>query len=180
MIEHIIITSLSGAVSASHNPNTEQKVWITAVDPADKSKVLNMKRRFGTAGIKHFPQFFEDIEDHSPDRSHLTEAMIEERGPQMQHINSIISFIEPFVASKQNYKLGINCYAGLCRSTAIGIVVWVLQGKTPEEALELILKARPVAWPNQRVLRLASVRLEKDLTTAVADWKASQLGKLIV
>ena len=72
------------------------------------------------------------------------------------------------------YDLGINCFAGVSRSTAIGIIAWFMQGKTPKEALEQILKVRYQAWPNLRILRFASDRLGQDLVQPVKIWKMQE------
>lgn len=73
--------------------------------------------------------------------------------------------------SDKVFNLGVNCFAGVSRSTAIGIIAWVLQGKTPQEALDEIIKVRYQAWPNLRMLRFASERLGQDLVTPVKEWK---------
>jgi hypothetical protein len=57
------------------------------------------------------------------------------------------------------------------RSTAIGIIAWVMQGKTPQEALDEIIKVRHQAWPNLRILRFASERLRMELAQPVKEWK---------
>ena len=88
-----------------------------------------------------------------------------------QDINSIISFLQPIVDSDKVYNLGVNCYAGVSRSTAIGIIAWVIQGKSPQEALDEIIKVRSMAWPNLRILKFASERLKIDLATPVKEWK---------
>jgi predicted protein tyrosine phosphatase len=77
------------------------------------------------------------------------------------------------VESDKVYNLGVNCFAGVSRSTAIGIIAWVMQGKSPQEALDEIIKVRYQAWPNLRILRFASDRLGIDLVQPVKEWKNS-------
>jgi hypothetical protein len=49
-----------------------------------------------------------------------------------------------------------------------------MQGKSPQEALDEIIKVRYQAWPNLRILRFASQRLGKDLVQPVKTWKTQE------
>lgn len=177
MIESIIITSFAEARHKPYKEDLKQDIWITAIDPEDEVKVKKMKTRFDQKRVKHFYQFFRDWSDE--DQEPFIQQRLEEQGPQEQHINNIISFLEPFVADDEPRHLGINCMVGISRSTAIGIIAWVMQGKTPKEALDEILKVRREAWPNLRMLRLASARLNKDLFNPVLEWKQQNGGIFI-
>jgi predicted protein tyrosine phosphatase len=168
MIDSIIITDLSTAVSDSFK-DIKENVWISAVDEADQKKIRMMKRNFFKRHVPHFVQYFYDWSDEDDDV--YIQRHLEELGPREQHVNNIISFLQTIVESNKVYNLGVNCYAGVSRSTAIGIIAWVIQGKSPKEALEEILKVRPMAWPNLRILRFASERLKIDLITPVKEWK---------
>jgi predicted protein tyrosine phosphatase len=169
MIESIIITSFAEARHKPYKQDLKQDLWITAIDPEDEIKVKKMKFRFAQNSVKHFYQFFRDWSDE--DQEPFIKQRLEIEGPKEQHVNNIISFLEPFVADKIEHHLGVNCMAGISRSTAIGVIAWVMQGKTPQEALSEIVKVRKQAWPNLRVLRLASARLGKDLFNPVLEWK---------
>jgi predicted protein tyrosine phosphatase len=177
MINSITITDLSEAVSLSFK-ETKQNAWISTVDEEDENKIRMMRGNLRKRNIKHFAQYFYDWSDE--DSEPYIQKNIEEKGPREQHVNNIISFIEPLVDSGIIYNLGINCFAGVSRSTAVGIISWVLQGKTPVEALDEVLQVRPMAWPNLRILRFASQRLDKDLVTPVKQWKQHQGGNLFV
>lgn len=177
MINSITITDLSEAVSLSFK-ETKQNAWISAVDEEDENKIRMMRGNLCKRNIKHFAQYFYDWSDEDSE-PHI-QKNLEEKGPREQHVNNIISFIEPLVDSGIVYNLGINCFAGVSRSTAVGITAWVLQGKTPTEALDEIIQVRPMAWPNLRILRFASQRLGKDLVTPVKQWKEYQGGNLFV
>jgi predicted protein tyrosine phosphatase len=168
MINSVIITDLSTAVSTSFKEGKEN-VWISAVDEADQKKIRMMKKNFSQKQIPHFAQYFYDWSDEDDDV--YIQKHIEELGPREQHVNNIISFLQPIVDSPKIYNLGVNCFAGVSRSTAIGIIAWVLQGKTPQEALDEIVKVRHQAWPNLRILRFASNRLGVDLTEPIKNWK---------
>lgn len=172
MIKSITVTSLNKAVDVPYKSNIIQNIWLTTVDPEDKSKVEKLKQRFKSKGIICFAQYFRDWSDEDPEE--YIKKNIEEQGPREQHINNIISFIEPYVSADKNYNLGINCFAGISRSTALCITVWVMQGKTPMEALRTTLEIRPQAWPNLRMLGFASKRLGVDILTPIREWKQSR------
>lgn len=177
MINSITITDLSDAVSASFKEG-KQNVWVSVVDEDDRNKIRMIKSNFAKRGVPHFAQYFYDWSDE--DSEPYIQKNIEEQGPQEQHVDNIISFLQPIVGSNKVYNLGINCFAGVSRSTAIGIIAWVLQGKTSVEALEEILKVRYQTWPNLRMLRFASQRLKQDLVAPVKQWKEHQGSNLYV
>jgi predicted protein tyrosine phosphatase len=168
MINSIVITNLADAVSASFKEGKEN-AWISAVDEADRNKIRIIQKNFSKQKKSHFVQYFHDWSDEDDDV--YIQRHLDELGPREQHVNSIISFLQPIVESNKVYHLGVNCYAGVSRSTAIGIIAWVIQGKSPQEALDEIIKIRPTAWPNLRILRFASERLEIDLVNPVKEWK---------
>jgi predicted protein tyrosine phosphatase len=168
MINSITITDLSTAVSNSFKV-IEQNAWISTVDEADEKKIRMMRRNFCKKMIPYFAQYFYDWSDE--DNDPYIQKHLEEQGPKEQHVNNIISFLQPIVESDKVYNLGVNCFAGVSRSTAIGIIAWVMQGKTPTEALNEIIKVRPQAWPNLRILKFASNRLGVDLVEPVKNWK---------
>lgn len=177
MINSVIITDLHDAVSCSFK-EVKQNAWISIVDEEDENKIRMMRGNLCKRNIKHFAQYFYDWSDE--DSEPYIQKNIEEKGPREQHVNNVISFIEPLVSSNVVYNLGINCFAGVSRSTAIGIIAWVMQGKTPQDALDEIIKVRYQAWPNLRMLRFASNRLDQDLVTPVKQWKQHQGSNLFV
>ena len=178
MIESVIITGLSAAKHVPYQKELAQDLWITVVDPEDEASVKKIHTRFAKRGVKHHFQFFRDWSDED------TEAYIQDRinteGPQERHINSIISFLDFYVNDSATHHLGINCYAGISRSSAVGIIALVMQGKSAEDALKEIVRVNPAAWPNLRMLRLASARLGKNIMTATLDWKLKEKGKGII
>jgi predicted protein tyrosine phosphatase len=178
MIESIVITSLAEAKHRPFQENLKQDLWITTTDPEDEVKVKKLKTRFTKIGVKHHYQFFRDWSDE--DAEAYIRTRINSEGPQESHINNIISFLDHYISDSATHHLGINCFAGVSRSSAIGVIAWVMQGKSTEEALEEILKVNPIAWPNLRVLRLASARLGKNIMTPVLDWKTQQSKKGII
>jgi predicted protein tyrosine phosphatase len=176
MIESVIVTDLSKAVDMPFKSEIKQDLWLSTVDPEDKNKVDKMRLRFKRKGIPSFAQYFRDWSDE--DEEPYIKNNINEQGPQEQHINNIISFLVPLSDRPSVYHLGINCFAGISRSTALAIIVWVMQGNTPEEALRLTLNVRPQAWPNLRMLGFASKRLGVDVFTPVKEWKSERSNRL--
>lgn len=176
MINEITITDLSKAESYAFGDKTEYNAWISAVDEEDRHRIKRMKKLFDKKEIVHFSQFFFDWSDEDDDP--FINKNIETMGPQVQHVEKIISFLKTIVDSNKVYNLGINCFAGVSRSTAIGIIASVMTGKLPTMALEYILSVRPQAWPNLRILRFASDTLKQDLVTPVKQWKRSQSSHL--
>jgi predicted protein tyrosine phosphatase len=178
MIKSVIITALNEAKDIPFKAGVKQNLWISAVDPEDEQVVKKLQLRFGKVGMKHFYQIFRDWSEENA-CPHI-QKNIEEQGPGERHVNSIISFLEPFVATPHEYDLGVNCFVGMSRSTAIGIIAWVMQGKTPEQALNDILDVRSFAWPNLRILRFASQRLGVDIYKVVKTWQDATLSEGII
>lgn len=168
MIHKVKITDLSDAESYSFNKNNKDyNVWISVVDEADKRKVSRMQKNFSEKGVRTFAQFFYDWSDED---NHVW-AHLQEDGPQKHHVEKIINFIRPFANDDKPHRLGVNCFAGISRSTAVGIIALVMAGRSSDQALTEILKNRPEAWPNLRILKFASEILGVDLYTTVKNWK---------
>ena len=178
MIESVTITSLAEAKHRPFQQDLKQDLWITTTDPEDEEKIKKLKTRFTKVGVKHHYQFFRDWSDE--DHETYIQDRIAIEGPQERHINNIISFLDPYIGDNTPHHLGVNCFAGVSRSSAIGIIAWVMQGKSIEEALQEVLRVNPGAWPNLRILRLASARLGKNIMTPVLDWKTEQSKKGII
>jgi hypothetical protein len=182
MIKKISIYPLSEATSISYKENfSGYNAWISATDDHDKRKVQRMRNNFtiGYSYFKFFSQFFYDWSDE--DCEPYIKGNIETMGPQKYHIQNIITFIkENLVDSKYEYNLGINCFAGVSRSTALGIIAWALQGKPPEDALASVLEVRPQAWPNLRILRFAKEITGVDVLSPVEEMVEEKKGKIFV
>jgi predicted protein tyrosine phosphatase len=172
MINKIKITNLAEAESYSFNPNNnDYDVWISVVGQEDRKQINRMRKNFAEKNVKHFHQFFADWSDEDG----IEWKHLEHEAPQKRHTQNIITFLKPFTEDDKSHSLGVNCYAGISRSTAVGIIALVMSGRTIEQALKEILKVRNIAWPNLRILGFASEILEKDIKTHVANWKKSSL-----
>lgn len=168
MINKIKITDLSDAESYSFNPHhKDYDVWISVVGDEDRKKINRMRKNFQEKGVKFFHQFFADWSDEDGIQwGHLMQD-----APQLRHIQNIITFLKPYAEDDKPHHLGVNCFAGISRSTAVGIIALVMAGRTIEQALTEILKVRIVAWPNLRILKFASEILNIDVHTHVKKWK---------
>lgn len=168
MIHKVKITDLTDAESYSFNKNNkEYDIWISVVDEYDKRKVSRMQKNFAEKGVKSFAQFFYDWSDEDDH----TWNHLRQQGPQLQHVQNIITFLRFFTSDDKPHRLGVNCFAGISRSTAVGVIALVMSGRTPDQALTEILKNRPEAWPNLRILKFASSILGIDVYTPVKNWK---------
>jgi predicted protein tyrosine phosphatase len=174
MINKIKITNLADAESYSFNKNNvDYNVWISAVGNEDRKQINRMNKNFAEKNVKFFHQFFADWSDEDG----IQWKHLEHEAPQKRHIQNIITFLKPFTQDEKAHCLGVNCFAGISRSTAIGIIALVMSGRTIEEALREILQVRNVAWPNIRILGFASEILGKDIKTHVSKWKTSSLDE---
>lgn len=170
MIDKIIITDFKRAEKYSFSDKRSWNVWITTVDASDRKLVERMTNNFNKKGVRHFVQYFYDwSEEDSAVWAHLESGAV-----KPDQVKRIIDFLKPICEDDKEHNLGINCHAGISRSTAIGIIALVMSGKTIEQALEHIVSIRPEAWPNLRVLRLASELLNHDLFNPVKEWKYKQ------
>ena len=168
MIAKVKITNLSEAESYSFNKNNrDYDLWVSVISAEERKKINRMEKNFREKNVRFFRQFFEDWSDEDgPQWGHL-----EANAPKPHHIQSIITFLKPYAENTEPHRLGVNCFAGISRSTAVGIIALVMSGRSIQDALIEILKDRPEAWPNLRILDIASKILAVDLKTHVADWK---------
>jgi predicted protein tyrosine phosphatase len=168
MINEIKITNLPDAESYSFNKNNrDYDVWISAVGNEDRKQINRMRKNFQEKNVKFFHQFFADWSDEDG----IQWEHLKDEAPQLQHIQNIITFLKPFTEDDKQHNLGVNCFAGISRSTAIGISALVMSGRTVETALDEILKVRAVAWPNLRIIGFASDILNIDMHTHILNWK---------
>lgn len=167
MIENIVITDVHTALETSKQKEIDQNVWVTILDPEQAAIINTLEQNFKNKNIEFFGQCFYDWSNEQPLLCDVNSNNI----PQRAHIIKLIVFLQNLVKSKKVYNLGINCHAGMCRSTAAGVIAWCLQGCNVKDALQRIIDVRPIAWPNQRILSLAQEVLQNDISDVVQDWK---------
>ena len=164
MIEKIIVTDLQEAAAIASSPAAYQNytAWITTVDIDDEAVCLRVAEDFTKRGIPHIYRYFYDIEDG---------LCVHTKGAQEEDLQIIISFFRTLKHSDKNHVVGINCMAGVARSTAIAIVGWMVQCYQPEVALAKTLAVRRVAWPNLHILQLADKILGTDSFSVISSWR---------
>jgi predicted protein tyrosine phosphatase len=174
MISKIKVTNLAEAEHYSFGTSKEWDVWISVIGSEDRKKINRMHKNFAEKDIKFFHQFFADWSDEDGFQwKHL-----EHQAPQKRHVQNIVTFLKPFAEDNKSHALGVNCYAGISRSTAVGLIALVMSGRTIEKALGEVLKQRPVAWPNIRILKFASEILNCNIHDHVIEWKNSSIESL--
>lgn len=98
----------------------------------------------------HLHLQIDDIDD-----SHIEsfDAALRERGliyPEKEHIEAAINF------DKKHRVNIIHCHAGISRSPAIGYAILRARGFNSKDAMELVMKIAPFAFPNKRIVRLTN------------------------
>jgi len=180
MLSKIFITDLAETrkISEDQKP-TFCNAWISIVDPEDENDIKQIEKNFKKQNILYYYDFFYDISDEGIN-AYIPKKWLK-RMPEKKHLIPLISFIQKLITDEKDYYLGINCYAGISRSSAIAVTALFLAGKFPQKALDYVLSARPIAWPNSRILRLISEILKKpELYETFKKWKESQKEKIYI
>jgi len=167
MIETIKVTDAHWAKElAGGYTENNFTAWISTLDPEDENFMYNIKRKLTRRGIFHFGLYFKDMDDYAP------QADFE--GPCRDDVEKIINFWTGLKNQDKTHHVGVNCYAGIARSTATAMIGWMIQGYQPEVALDKVLHVRPIAWPNERILRFYDEITGSDSRTVVENWKNTQ------
>jgi predicted protein tyrosine phosphatase len=102
--------------------------------------------------------------------------------PQAEHVTEILSFGRRLLAPRgQDRHLLVHCHAGVSRSTAA--MTLILARALPEVSanriFEEVLRIRPQAWPNLRILELGDAMLGRqgELVAAAAGVYRRQLDE---
>ena len=82
--------------------------------------------------------------------------------PESLDVEQLLSFGRDLTEGKGTHLL-VHCHAGVSRSTAAAtlIVAQARPDRPAEEALQTIVRRRPRAWPNLRILDLGDALLER-------------------
>ena len=118
---------------------------------------------------------------HFPDRARLRfhDVSRETAGyvaAQREHIEALLGFSQAMALCPSPHLL-VHCHAGISRSTAAAVALLVQRRPGAErEAFQWVSRARPVAWPNARMIALADVALDLGgaLTAALA-WHREEI-----
>jgi predicted protein tyrosine phosphatase len=113
---------------------------------------------------------FHDIIDEQPGM----------RPPQLDDVSGLLGFARDLAATPDAHLL-VHCFKGLSRSAAA--LTLILAQARPDrpaaEALAEVVRIRPRAWPNLRMIELGDglLGLDRSLVSAVADWYRQRLAQ---
>jgi len=172
MIESVNIFDLNTAQVVTGGYDHTFTTWITAADPTHQSQAGIITSRLAKRNIPHHIRYFLDQDDTAP--------MADFDGPTPQDIKYYIDIFSKLHKDTQQHRVAINCSAGISRSTALGIIAWMIAGFDPEIALDKILKVRRYAWPNTRILRLYDQITGANSYKIISTWKKAKSGELLV
>jgi predicted protein tyrosine phosphatase len=89
--------------------------------------------------------------------------------PESPHVEQLLSFGRDLTEARGKHLL-VHCHAGISRSTAaaILIVAQACPDRPAAEALQTVVRRRPRAWPNLRILELGDALLDRGGEIVVA------------
>lgn len=79
------------------------------------------------------------------------------KAPTIEDIQLILDFTKN--QKNQDCKLLVHCHAGISRSTAMAMAIWVQQGMTPPMAAIEVKKIRHQTFPNSLIAKYADIIL---------------------
>lgn len=102
--------------------------------------------------------------------------------PREEHVVELLAFGRTLMAEPaEEVHLLVHCHAGVSRSTA-SLILMVAQARPELPASAItneILRIRPIAWPNLRLIEFGDRLLRRDgeIVSAVRDLYRSQLAR---
>jgi predicted protein tyrosine phosphatase len=81
--------------------------------------------------------------------------------PQIEHIEALFAFGRDMAAGNGEHLL-VHCHMGISRSTAAAVLLWLQAHPAlePQLAVAEIVRIRPQAWPNLRMIELGDRALD--------------------
>ncbi len=119
-------------------------------------------------GINHCIEHFEDVIQQSHPHA-----------PTKAQIESILKVTDKFLTGDN---IVIHCEGGVCRSTAIAVLIECQAGFTPIEAIQRVQLKRPQLWPNELVIALGDeiLGLNDELVIALEAFMNEQCTELVI
>jgi len=142
-------------ITSLHSASTEAMGWadqvISLLDPGMKAPKFN-------APIEHLVLNFDDVDD---------DAQEGDVAPTIDHVRTALDF------AKNDTRILIHCFAGICRSTAMALGIMLKRGMSIKDSYEHLVSIRPQAWPNFLVVRHIDnhLRLENELINFNKNWR---------
>jgi predicted protein tyrosine phosphatase len=154
----------------------------TAILPPFKITVCGIDELAGhcTAGVSHvlsildpewpIPTAFGSFGEHErlELRFHdVVEAEPSIVAPQPEHVRELLAFGRDLTPGAH---LLVHCHAGVSRSTAsLSLILAQALPACPAKAIFAeVLRIRPIAWPNLRIIELGDLLLQRDGTLTAA------------
>lgn len=141
MIREIYIYDIYDSMRATDGER-RFTAWLSVNDPQDQENIMCVRKKMERQGIIHFSRFFEDV---------ITDDKL---SPQLADVQAIVDFWKKLKEDPKEHIVGVNCAAGISRSTATAMIGWMMQGFQPEFALQKVVAVRKCAFPNRKILRL--------------------------
>ncbi len=171
MIETIKVTDMHEAASIARSYGHNYTAWISLLDREDSYTCGRIHDDFKRKGVHHEYRYFRDIE-YGP--------LADVEGPQEEDVHHIINFFRTLKSADMSHHVGVNCMAGIARSTATAMVGWMVCGYQPEIALDKVLAVRLCAYPNERILGHYDKIMKANSKEVVKVWKDSKRGQLVI
>ncbi|SDG44583.1 Predicted protein tyrosine phosphatase [Limimonas halophila] len=119
---------------------------------------------------------YPELREHWVLRFHdVSRAIPGARAPQAADVADLLAVGAQLAESRPSHLL-VHCHAGVSRSAAAAVILMAREAPGRErEAFETVYRLRPIAAPNQRMIKLADAALERGgalsraLDTSLAD-----------
>lgn len=115
---------------------------------------LEALKTWGITGIVNLRQEFDDQKAGIAPECYLHLPTEDNTAPSQEHLRQGVDFIKSEI--ERGGAVYIHCGVGVGRAPTLAAAYLVSIGMTPENAWQMIRRARPFIWPNRR--QIASVR----------------------
>lgn len=111
------------------------------------------------------PEAFEAFDPHRRLELRFHDVIEADPGcvaPERLDVEQLLTFARDLTTARDAHLL-VHCHAGVSRSTAAAtlILAQTRPDRPAEEALQAVVRQRPRAWPNLRILELGDALLER-------------------
>lgn len=140
---------------------------VSLVDPGTKAEI---------AGHSQHIEHFDDVEHVGP----LNQDGVDIHGhkaPDADAVQRVLDFTDKFFDGQN---IVVHCHGGICRSTAVAILIHVQCGFDPWDAVKRVELQRPMMWPNELVIELGDkiLGMDGEISKAVKNWMKPKEGEM--